>query len=82
MWSEQRLKSVVAAMLGLDETKVGEETNTDTVKHWDSLHHMKLVIALEEEFDISIPDEDVATMTSYPIIRAVMQEQLGDAGAS
>jgi acyl carrier protein len=81
VWSEERLKSVVAAMLDVDETSIGEGTSTDTVKHWDSLHHMKLVIALEEEFDITIPDEDVATMTSYPIIRAVMQEQMGDAEA-
>lgn len=81
MWSEERLKFVVAAMLDLDRTSISEATSTDTVKHWDSLHHMKLVIALEEEFSISIPDEDVATMTSYQIIRAVMQEQLGEAEA-
>jgi len=44
---------------------------------WDSVRHMNLVIALEQAFDITIPDDDVATMTSYPIVRAVVEEQLG-----
>jgi len=38
---------------------------------------MKLVIALEDAFGISIPDEEVTTMTSYPIIKAIVEEQIG-----
>ena len=41
---------------------------------------MNLVIALESAFDITIPDEDVANLTSYPIIHAVVEEQLAGAG--
>ena len=36
---------------------------------------MRLIIALEEAFDITIPDDDVITMTSYPIIKLVIEEQ-------
>jgi acyl carrier protein len=76
MVPEDRLKSVVAAMLEIDPSAVGPETSTDTVTQWDSVKHMNLVIALEEAFGISIPDDEVATMTSYPIIKATIEEQL------
>jgi len=74
---EERLREVVAAMLELDVADVDDDTSTDTVRTWDSVRHMNLVIALEQAFDITIPDDDVATMTSYPIVRAVVEEQLG-----
>ena len=71
------MREVVAARLELDVADVDVDTSTDTVRTWDSVRHMNLVIALEQAFDITIPDDDVATMTSYPIVRAVVEEQLG-----
>jgi len=46
------------------------------VEAWDSIKHMNLVLAIEEEFGISIPDEDAANITTYPLIRLVLNEQL------
>jgi acyl carrier protein len=74
---EARLKTVVGAVLGLEPGSVGESTSADSVTGWDSLRHMNLVIALEEAFSVTIPDEDVVGLTSYPVIRAVLREQLG-----
>lgn len=77
MHSEERLKSVVASILGLEASDIGDATSTDNVPQWDSVRHMNLVIALEESFAITIPDDEVATMTSFPIIKAIVDEQLG-----
>jgi acyl carrier protein len=76
MFPEDKLKAVVAAMLDIDISTVGPTTSTDTVEQWDSVRHMNLVIALEEAFGITIPDDEVASMTSYPIVRAIVEEQL------
>jgi acyl carrier protein len=73
---EARLREVVGSMLELDPAQVDDTTSTDTVPSWDSVRHMNLVIALEQAFGITVPDEDVADMTSFPIIRAVVEEQL------
>jgi acyl carrier protein len=80
MLSEEKLRTVVASMLELDPAAVGPATSTDTVDQWDSVRHMNLIIALEGAFGITIPDEEVATLTSYPIIKAVVEEQLSRAG--
>ena len=80
MLSEEKLKSVVGSMLDIDPATIGPDTSTDTVAEWDSVKHMNLIIALEGAFDITIPDEDVADLTSFPIIRAVVEEPLADGG--
>ena len=66
----------MASMLDIDVATVGPATSTDTVAQWDSVRHMNLIIALEEAFGISVPDDEVATLTSYQIVRAVVEEQL------
>jgi acyl carrier protein len=35
---------------------------------------MNLVIALEDEFGVSIPDEDAADITSYALVKVVLED--------
>jgi acyl carrier protein len=70
--TEEALKQVLSAVLGIPAESIGEATSMDTVEGWDSIKHMNLVLALEDEFGISIPDEDAANITSYPLIRLVL----------
>ena len=79
MINEQTLKQVMAAVLEIPADSIGEETSMDTVEAWDSIKHMNLVLALEDEFGVSIPDEDAANITSYPLIKLVLNEQAAQA---
>ncbi len=76
MFSEEKLKEVVASILGVDASTVGTDTSTDTVVEWDSIRHMNLILALEETFDVSFPDENVIELTSYDLLRIELQELL------
>lgn len=76
MSTEDTLKDVMATVLGITAESINDDTSMDTVDNWDSIKHMNLVLAIEEEFGISIPDEDAANITSYPLIRFVLDEQL------
>ena len=73
---EHRLKHVIATVLGVDPNTISDKSSMDSIERWDSLRHMNLVLALENEFGIMIPDEDAANITSYPLIKLVMNEQL------
>ena len=73
---ETTLKEVMATVLGIPADSIGEDTSMDTVESWDSINHMNLVLAIEEELGITIPDEDAANITSYTLIRLVLNEQL------
>lgn len=73
---ETTLKEVMSTVLGIPADSIGEDTSMDTVESWDSIKHMNLVLAIEEELGITIPDEDAANITSYTLIRLVLNEQL------
>jgi acyl carrier protein len=74
---EDRVRGVLIEVFGLDAGEVGADTSTDTVKEWDSLQHLTVVLSLEEEFGIEFSDEEVASLVTFPLIVAIVRERLG-----
>ena len=55
---EQRVKKIIAEQLGVNEAEIKAESSFVDDLGADSLDTVELVMALEEEFSIEIPDED------------------------
>ena len=54
----EKVKSVVAEKLSVDESEVVKDASFTDDLGADSLDIVELVMALEEDFDIEIPDDD------------------------
>ncbi|ADU51063.1 acyl carrier protein [Thermaerobacter marianensis DSM 12885] len=54
----QRVKAIIVEQLGVDEDSVTPEARFIEDLGADSLDIVELIMALEEEFDLEIPDED------------------------
>ena len=76
MLDEESLKQILATVLKVPVENIDGNTNTDTVESWDSLNHMNLILALEEAYNVRIPDDEATNITSYPLIKLVVNEQL------
>ncbi len=61
---EQRVKKIVAEQLGVNEIEVKNESSFVNDLGADSLDTVELVMALEEEFECEIPDEDAEKITT------------------
>ena len=55
---EKKVKEIIIDQLGVDEKQVNSEASFIDDLGADSLDTVELVMALEEEFDVEIPDED------------------------
>ena len=55
---EERVKKIVVEQLGVKEEEVTNEASFVDDLGADSLDTVELIMALEEEFDAEIPDED------------------------
>ncbi len=61
---EQRVKKIVAEQLGVNEAEVKIESSFVDDLGADSLDTVELVMALEEEFETEIPDEEAEKITT------------------
>ena len=59
---EERIKNLVITNLGIDASKVTNDSSFIEDLGADSLDTVELVMAFEEEFDIEIADEDAQKM--------------------
>jgi acyl carrier protein len=59
---EQRLRAIIADQLGLSEEEITDEKKFIEDLGADSLDIVELIMAMEEEFQTEIPDEDAEKM--------------------
>jgi acyl carrier protein len=70
---EDRIRNVMAAVLSTAPDNITEDSSPHEIKTWDSLRHLNLVLALEEEFDIRFEEAEIPSLVSFGIIVATIK---------
>lgn len=65
---EEKVRAILAKVFELDESSIGDDFGPQTVEKWDSAGHMRLIMALEEAFDVMFEDDDVEALVSVAAI--------------
>ena len=73
---EKRIKNVMSIVFEVPLNQINNESSPDTIEAWDSLKHMNLIIALEEEFKIQFTDDDTLLMLNYLLINTIILEKI------
>lgn len=72
--SEDKLKQIFADVFGVDSNSIDENSSVDTIEKWNSFNHMKLVLALEEQYDVKFQMNQAIEMLNYPLVKVVLSE--------
>jgi len=74
---EDRVAEIIVDQLGVTKEEVVPEASFIDDLGADSLDIVELVMAMEEEFDVEIPDEDVERMQTIGDAVSYLREKLG-----
>jgi len=69
------LKDLLAGVFQMNAAEIVDETTMEDVERWDSLTHMKLVVALEGAYGIELSAEQIMAMKSVKIIKQIIFEK-------
>jgi acyl carrier protein len=72
---KERIFKTISTVLDTPIAEINENSSSDNVTNWDSIGHLNLILALEEEFNISIPDDMVGNLVNYKLIEYIVNEQ-------
>jgi acyl carrier protein len=67
------LVELFAEVLGVDPAKLSDDSSPDNVKQWDSLAAMKLVVAIEERFQVKLSTREIMKMSTIGRARKTLQ---------
>ncbi|HLE95254.1 MAG TPA: acyl carrier protein [Acidimicrobiia bacterium] len=73
----ERLGGVLVSELGLDEAKISEDAHFEEDLDVDSLGVVELLMALEDEFGVKIPDEEAESIMTVGQAIDVVHGKLG-----
>jgi acyl carrier protein len=73
---EQQVKQVMADILGVDRDSIDVSTAKDSTASWDSLNHINLIVALEQEFQVSFDVTEIESMLSFSDILETLERKL------
>lgn len=73
---EDELKKIFKNIFKIEEKKINKKTNYKSIKNWDSLNHVKLVMAIESKFRISIDPDQSINFLSYDVILKYLKKKL------
>jgi acyl carrier protein len=57
-------------------------SSPETIENWDSLNHLNLVLAIEQEFGVQLLPEEIDQLLSVEHIMVLLDEKLNAAGKS
>jgi acyl carrier protein len=59
-----KVEEIVRDVCGDDRIALQDSTTSSEVPGWDSLAHVNIVFAIEEEFEIEFDDDEIAAFTN------------------
>ncbi len=69
---EKKVIDIVHQVMEIAIEKVSMESTSDTIEEWDSLHHINLVLALEEEFNVRFTPEQISQLVTVKEIVKIL----------
>jgi citrate synthase len=73
---EEELKKVFKSIFKIEIKKISKKTNYKNVKNWDSLNHVKLIMAIESKFRLSIDPDNSINFLSFELILIYLKKNL------
>ena len=77
---QESLFVIISQVMDVPVGEICLESSPDTIGSWDSLNHMNLVFALEEEFGVKFSDEAIVQMLDVATILNTLKDMSSGAG--
>ena len=58
----------------LNEDDIVSDSSMENIEKWDSLGHLKLIMAVEENFGVSLQADDMIDLTSFSKIKVFLEK--------
>lgn len=73
----ERVRHITADIFNRPFEQITPASSPDTLAGWDSLQHLNIVLALEQEFALQFTPEEIEQMLSVELIADLVEEKLG-----
>jgi acyl carrier protein len=70
------LKAIIAKVFEIDAHLVSDDFSSDRVNEWNSMRHIRMIFALEEELGVIFDPEEIPNLVTYKKLFAAVDKKL------
>jgi acyl carrier protein len=70
-----RVRGIFSDVFQIPLEEIRAESSPDTISNWDSLQHLNLVLAIEQEFNVQFSPEEIEQLLSVELVAALLEEK-------
>jgi acyl carrier protein len=67
-----RIEGLISEVLYIDESLINDDSGPESIEVWDSLGHINIITAIEEDFDIELSPEEIIEITTVRDIKKLL----------
>ena len=73
---EKRIIFIMSEVFDINKDTIKDDSSTNNLVEWDSMNHMNLIVALEEEFKCEFDEDDIEIMVSFETVKTIIENKL------
>ena len=73
---QDKLRQIMSKIFEVPAAQITDEAKVETIESWDSLNHINLVLALEQEFKTTFAPEEIIQMVSFREIQEILNQKM------
>jgi acyl carrier protein len=73
-----RVRCILADILSIARETITPESSPETLETWDSLQHLNLVLAVEQEFGVQFKPEEIEKLSSVKLVVQTLEMKLAN----
>lgn len=71
------LRDIVADVLDVSPDEIGDTFGPETTDRWDSMNHLRMITAIEDEYGIQFSMEEIQSIDSFGMLGRLVSEKRG-----
>jgi acyl carrier protein len=73
---KERIRDVMSIVFEIEKEQIKDNAEPGLIENWDSLRHMNLIVALEEEFGIIFTDDEMTELLNMELIASIISDKI------
>ena len=75
-FNENKLKLLISKILKVKPNKIKDNSGLGQSSNWDSIGHLKILLAIEQEFKINFGDKEIISIINYYNIKNLIKKKI------
>ncbi len=71
------IQDIMRDVFDVDDLVISESTTAEDVEEWDSLSHIRLIVALEREFGFKFKNSEIESLKNVGDLMTLIQSKVG-----